>query len=139
MKEAFEGARLYLDEWVPPHRLVSVSAFEEDHPNTNGTFNVVILVRGSIEKPIQTDSSIGKIYNIVMKSDSAEGGWVSVLRQGLTAAEDRECGTLSTFNVSNNEMGGQVDNQAVVAFTWSKAHEDMLIDSERGFCNCAIF
>jgi hypothetical protein len=117
MKEAFEGARLYLDEWVPPHRLVSVSAFEEDHPNTNGIFNVVILVRGSIEKPIQppagqqrNDSSIGKIYNIVMKSDSAEGGWVSVLRQGLTAAEDRECGTLSTFNVSNNEMGGQVDN-----------------------------
>ena len=59
--------------------------------------------------------------------------------QGLTAAEDRECGTLSTFNVSNNEVGGQVDNQAVVAFTWSKAHEDMLVDSERGFCNCAIF
>lgn len=72
-KEAFEKARLYLDEWVPPHRLVNVSAFEEDHPNQGGIFNVVVLVRGTIEKPIQppvgerNDSSIGKIYSYEVK------------------------------------------------------------------------
>ena len=134
-----------MDEWVPPHRLVNVSVFEEDHPNHGGIFNVVILVRGALEKPIQppvsqrNDSSIGKIYSYEVKTDPAQGGWVSILSQGLVAAENRECGTLSTFNVSNNEVGGEVDQQAIVAFTWSKAHEDMLIDSERGFCNCTIF
>ena len=135
---------MYLDEWVPPHRLVNVSAFEEDHPNLGGIFNVVVLVRGALEKPIQapagqrSDSSIGKIYSYEIKTDSAQG-WVSIVSQGLAAAENRECGTLSTFNLSNNEEGGEVDNQAIVAFTWSKAHEDMLVDSERGFCNCTIF
>ena len=68
-EDAIEQARLYLDEWVPPHRLVSVSAFEEDHPN-HSNFNVVILVRGDIEKPVQPpvgrrdDSNFGKIYNL---------------------------------------------------------------------------
>ena len=47
-----EQLRLFLDEWVPPHRLVNISAFEEDHPNQGGLFNVVALVRGALERPL---------------------------------------------------------------------------------------
>ena len=101
-----EQLRLFLDEWVPPHRLVNISAFEEDHPNQGGLFNVVALVRGALERPLQppagqrTDSAIGKIYSYEVKQ--SRGGWEAILGQGLAAAESRECGTLSTFNLSNN-------------------------------------
>lgn len=78
-QDAIDQARLYLDEWVAPHRLVSVSAFEEDHPNHSGV-NIVILVRGDLDKALQppvgsrNDSSIGKIYNLDLIQTN--GGWV---------------------------------------------------------------
>ena len=141
-----EQARLFLDEWVPPHRLVNVSVFEEDHPNKS-FYNVVVLVRGTTEKAIQppvgqrSESSIGKIFNFkTLRSDETlTSGWEGLLSQGLAAAESHERGVLSTFNLSTNKQGGEVDIQAVLAVTWSKTHEDMLVDSERGFCNCTIF
>lgn len=141
-QDAIEQARLYLDEWVPPHRLVSVSAFEEDHPN-HSSFNIVILVRGDIEKPIQppvgsrNDSCIGKIYSLDLSQTN--GGWISLLSQGLTNAEARDRATFSSLNISQNKQGGEVDHQGLLAISWSKTHEDILFDSERGFCQCYIF
>ena len=33
-----------MNEWVAPHRLICVSAFEEDHPNhSRGIFHIVVL------------------------------------------------------------------------------------------------
>lgn len=46
LKEAVTEATAYLEEWVPPHRLVSVSCFEDDHPALNKIFHVVVYLRG---------------------------------------------------------------------------------------------
>lgn len=104
-------------------------------------------MRGNTEKTIQPpvgqrdESSIGKIYNFkTLRSDETRtSSWEALLNQGIAAAETHERGVISTFNLSSNKNGGQVDVQAVLAVTWSKTHEDMLVDSERGFCNCTIF
>ena len=55
-----------MNEWVAPHRLVNVSAFEEDHPNSSKLFNIVVLQSGNGVKPNTPQSEepiIGGIYN----------------------------------------------------------------------------
>lgn len=128
-----------MNEWVQPHRLVSVSAFEEDHPNEQrGVFNVVVLQRGQAERSNKTPDSpgaqiIGDIFNFEVLL--AENGMESLLRRAAVASEKLDRATLSTFNWSTD--GG--DRQAAMVVGWSKTHEDMLADVDRGGCSCAIF
>ena len=134
---AIKDATDYMNQWVAPHRLVSVSAFEEDHPNSlSKLFNVVVLQRGNGEKPnsaLTQETVIGGIYNWQVIIE--ENGWNNLLSRASVAAEKRDRSLISGFNWSTH--GG--DDQAAAIVTWSKIHEDMLMDGERGGCSCLIF
>ena len=41
-----EQVRQWLNEYVPPHHLVSISFYEEQHPNVNMQINAIITHRG---------------------------------------------------------------------------------------------
>ena len=124
--------------YVPPHRLVSVSAFEEDHPNSKGTFNVVVLARGSCDVPTNNRESI---LEPIYRWDILTGtqGWDEILHRAETSKvfEVRENCRLSTFNLTKD--GDICDQQGLAVVSWSKTHEDMLADSDRGGCSCSIF
>lgn len=135
-QEALEQAKAYLNEWVAPHNLVSVSVFEEDHPNsTKGIVNVVILQRGAGDKSNASVAAdiVGSIYD--WKVITNDAGWEVVLSQVAAACELKDRATVSTFNWSTK---GE-DTYAAAVLSWSKTHEDMLVDSERGGCSCIIF
>ena len=58
--DALQQALTYMNTWVAPQRLVSVSAFEDDHPNTiKQLFHVVVLVKGAISSDAVTNQSAG--------------------------------------------------------------------------------
>ena len=69
-----------------------------------------------------------------------QNGWEGAAQNALidSDARGRRC-TFSTFNLSQGENGQEVNQFAVAALTWSKEHEDALIEASRGFCNCSIF
>jgi hypothetical protein len=134
---ALDEARAYLNDWVAPHQLVSVAAFEDDHPNTiKQLFHVVVLQRGPGDRGNASHSSepiVGGIYNIDLLLE--ENGWEHLLHKAAAKCEDRDKATASTFNWSTD--GGE--RQGAIVVGWSKTHEDMLVDSDRGGCTCAIF
>lgn len=130
-----DKARDYMNAYVAPHRLVSVSAFEEDHPNETGVFNIAVLQRGSGDRPnAPAEPIVGGIFSWSVVESSAT--WDSVLRQAAYKAEQRDCALVTAFNWST---GGKQDLRAAAVVSWSKTHEDMLVDSDRGGCSCAIF
>jgi len=139
-QDALDQARAYLNDWIAPHKLVSVSAFEDDHPNTiKQLFHVVVLSRGIINEESVTNKSaggdqiVGSIYNV--ETIFSDDGWESLLAKAVAKAEVRDRATASTFNWSTD--GGA--RQAAVIVGWSKTHEDLLFDSSRGGCSCLIF
>ena len=135
-KEALEQARNYLNEWVAPHNLVAVSVFEEDHPNnTKNLVNVVVLQRGTGDKSNASVAAdiVGSIYNWKVLTNDAS--WEVLLSQVALTSEQSDRATVSTFNWSTQGA----DSYAAAVLSWSKTHEDMLIDSERGGCSCVIF
>ena len=42
-----EQARTYLNGFVAPHNLVSLSAFEDDHPCPTKLYHVIVLHKGN--------------------------------------------------------------------------------------------
>ena len=123
-----------MNAYVAPHRLVSVSAFEEDHPNSTGVFNIAVLQRGAGDRPnAPPEPIVGGIYSWSVVESS--GTWDALLRQAAHKVEQRDCGTLTAFNWSTTNQ----DRLAVAIVSWSKTHEDMLVDSDRGGCSCSIF
>lgn len=138
--DAVKQAITYLDSFVAPHRLVNVSTFEEDHPNKS-VFNVVTVARGDdpAEAQDKRDDSIGKIYDFRVILEE-QNGWLAAAERSLadTESRGRRC-TFATFNQTQNENEQEVNHFAVGVLTWSKEHEDALIEASRGFCNCSIF
>jgi hypothetical protein len=57
-----------MNENVAPHRLVSISAFEEDHPNAKTQlFNVMVVQRGQDNGPNRPAEPItGGIFHTVV-------------------------------------------------------------------------
>jgi hypothetical protein len=130
-----DKARDYMNMYVAPHRLVSVSAFEEDHPNETGVFNVAVLQRGSGSTPnAPAEPIVGGIYSWSVVESSAR--WDAVLRQAAFKAEQRDGALVAGFNWST---GGKQDLRAAAVVAWAKTHEDMLVDADRGGCSCALF
>jgi len=58
-----EKALAYLNLYVAPHNLVSISIFEEDHPSKKQFFNIAVLHKGDgitpFKRPVEI---IGDIY-----------------------------------------------------------------------------
>ena len=115
-----------------------MSAFEDDHPNTKKQlFHVVILVKGVIgektNQQLANEEIVGSIYSVnALLSDD---GWETLVNKAVHKGESLDRATFSTFNWSTE--GGQ--KQGAVVVSWSKTHEDMLIDTGRGGCSCTIF
>ena len=53
----------YLNTYVAPGNLVSISIFEDDHPSDNQLYHLVILHRGRGDTPIDKKDISGKIYS----------------------------------------------------------------------------
>lgn len=84
-------------------------------------------------------NSAGKIVSIYnWETIQGDNGWESIMHKACYAAEVRDKSTVTTYNLSA-EFDDGADSQVAAVVTWSKAHEDMLIDSERGGCSCLIF
>ncbi len=65
LKELLNDALAYLNTYIQPHHLISFSVFEEDHPNSDGTFNVAIMHKGSDSQPFERKGDIiGNIYEL---------------------------------------------------------------------------
>ena len=139
-EDATRQAIAYLNSYVAPHRLVNISTFEEDHPNKS-VFNIVTIARGEDPEEAQDarEDSIGKIYDLKVTVEE-QNGWDGAAQNALIDADarGRRC-TFSAFNLSQDQNGQEVNQYAVAALTWSKEHEDALIEASRGFCNCSIF
>lgn len=131
-----------MNQWVAPHRLVSVSAFEEDHPNTaTKLFNIVILQKGRGDRQNQINKQSNEEITEIYHWDPIieENGWENLLAKASQAAEVRERAVFTTFNWSSDSTADvQQDRQAAFVITWEKTFEDMLLDNERGGC-CNIF
>jgi hypothetical protein len=139
-EEAVSKTLSYLDSYVAPHRLVNISTFEEDHPNKS-VFNIVTIARGEdpVEAQDRKEDSVGKIYDFDTIIEE-KNGWLVATENALfkTETRGRRC-TFTTFNLSQDKNGNEVNHHAVGVLTWSKEHEDALIEASRGFCNCSIF
>lgn len=51
LKELLSEALVYLNTFIQPHNLISVSVFEDDHPNADGVYNVAIMHKGDDSQP----------------------------------------------------------------------------------------
>ena len=71
-------AKTYLNTYVAPHHLVSISVFEDDHPCPDKLFHAVVLHKGSDHNPLQPSSDIhGSLYDL--ESFTSQEGWEEVL------------------------------------------------------------
>ena len=49
-------AKLYLNKFIPPHRLISVSLYEDAHENTGKGINACIAHTAGANPPLLTDA-----------------------------------------------------------------------------------
>lgn len=103
--KAFFHAAEFMDRWVAPHRLVSVSTFEEKHPNigTELMMNVVVVYRGTYER--RNPELETKIYNLAYLDTYIQDrrlGWDDALRTASSTCgiSKNDKGIFSSFNLS---------------------------------------
>lgn len=59
-----EEATSYLNTFIQPHNVISVSIFEEDHPNKTDSHHISILHTGDDSKPYEKKPEIiGNIFS----------------------------------------------------------------------------
>src|SRR5687768_8893175 len=55
----------YLNTYIAPHQLISISIFEEDHPNNHGLINAIVTHKGDDSAPLNKPEDIqGDIYRL---------------------------------------------------------------------------
>lgn len=122
-----------MNEWCAPHRLISVSVFENEHPNTNKVVNIAVLQRGKGDKRNVIEKStpevVTRIYDFSVSLDNK--GWESLIKQATNLAKSFDRSFFTTFNYTSEGTG---DQQGSLVLSWAKAYEDALIDNERGGC-----
>lgn len=126
----------YLNLYIAPHQLASVSIFEDDHPNDQKLKHVVILHKGNDLTPLVKSEDIkGDLYHSKIYQDTM--GWDSLVA--------RICYDIENAGVEENRFGVATtnytpnDQQVAAVIQWSKVHEDALADNSREGCTCAIF
>lgn len=126
----------YLNTYIAPHHLISVSIMEEDHPNQNRILNAIITHKGEDSYPLSKPEDIqGDIYrhrfynNQKSWDDIVQKACMDMERQGV----DENKFAIASANMTHH------NTQALAIISWSKVHEDLLADLSRGGCSCNIF
>jgi hypothetical protein len=119
--------------------LIGLSFFEDNHPNTNGVYHLMIMHKGDDSKPFEKKPDIlGDVYGFEIKERNYGQEQVinelgsSMSKKGLDSFRFM----FSTSNISSDEHLGKIAGAVVY---WSKTHEDALIEETRGGCSCTTF
>ena len=67
------NAAEYLNTYISPSNLISISIFEDDHPNAHNIYNLVILHKGKGDSPLDKKDIKGDIYSV--KFHNFDKGW----------------------------------------------------------------
>ena len=76
-----EEATAYLNNYVAPNNLISISIFEDDHPCENNIYHIVILHRGKGDVLLDKKDIGGNIYSL--KFYTSDKGWEEMCDDAL--------------------------------------------------------
>ena len=123
----------WLDEFIAPHDLVSISLFEDNHSDEGKCILVVTHTAGTSPKPLSTKQKDG-LYMYALQTDT-----------NLEHAMDRSFETVKLRGhdsglVVTHAVDTQTDKQVVATIFWDKIREQTMADQKRPTeCSCNIF
>ena len=68
-----EDASRFLNSYVAPNNLISISIFEDDHPCDNNIYHMVILHKGKCDKVVEKKEIHGDVFSL--NFTSSDKGW----------------------------------------------------------------
>lgn len=127
----------WTQQHVRPHNLVSISIYEEEHPNNKQEINASVYFRGDQEEAVSIPESIRTpLYEFKMLHQG--GVWADVYAQGKEQLESIGYGAQNNALVATGNHS--VDNsKRQVVFYWSKDAQETLNSTARANCDCVIF
>jgi hypothetical protein len=108
-----QEATAYLNTFIQPHHLISVSIFEEDHPNKTETHHISILHTGDDSKAYEKKPElIGSIFSYVLiekplAQEKLLQETCSTLNKGLESNRY----LISTANKTVKDKNGEIDEE----------------------------
>ena len=138
--ELVTEVRDWLDKFIPPHMLISVSLFEDAHENVGKGINACIAhSAGSnlTELAGNEVTNVGCIYDLSVIAGSGE--WEDMFGEAKAKINEKggqEGHLVAATNDSSNDGG------VVIVLSWSTGKEETLKEVMRpaeGGCGCTIF
>lgn len=131
----------WLNQYVAPHQLISVSFHEEAHPNTSGKINALICHTGGAnpmklsDSPASTALPVNGLYKMEIVRHEEYKRVPDLAVAVINARGGQEGHVVTTTNDSKrNDVFG-------VIYSWSALEESSVQDSLRptGCAGCTIF
>lgn len=140
--ELASGVRDWLNKYVPPHALISVSLYEDKHPleDSKGINAVITHAAGSDPADLSANDTAvkaGALYDMNIISGSGE--WEDMFAEAkakINAKGGQEGHLVASTNDSSNDGG------FVIVLSWTAVNENNLRDAVRpSGCmeQCTIF
>jgi len=130
----------WLNEHLPPHELLSVTMFEEAHPNQTGKIGALITHKAGpnprrlSETPAGTNSFVSEgLYSMEIVRHEETNGAVHAALQVINRKGGQEGHVVSTTNDS------QQQDIFCVVYSWNALYEAQLVDDLRPEGCCTIF
>ena len=130
---------MWLNEYIPPHQLISVTMFEEAHPNQTGKVGAMITHKTgrSPTKLANTKAGkndfVGSVYRMEIVRHEETSGAVNLALQVINRKGGQEGHVVTTTNES------QVQDIFCCVISWGALHEAQLVDDLRPTDCCTIF
>lgn len=130
----------WLNEFVAPHQLVSVSFFEEMHPNTTDNIGAIVTHKSGAN-PVKLSNSAAAnnipsagIYTMQIVRDATTQGCVEKTKNLMNLKGGQEGHVVTTTNDSSHQ------DIFCVLFSWSALFQDAIEEDLRpASCGCTIF
>ena len=132
----------WLNNFIPPHALISISLFEDAHPNEGKGINACIThSAGSNPKDLNENeaTNVGPLYDVDVVSEDSE--WEDMFNEAVDRINERgdevlESHIIASTNNSSTEGG------KIAIFSWSLDDAEALTDPVRPTdctCSCTLF
>lgn len=110
MDEVVNMASDYLNQFVAPHQLNSISVFEEDHPNAVPHYHAVVFHKGTGEVATVKPEGVSKIYDVkvFIGKQGLENELVSVCKEVERQGFEQIRMIFTTLNVTDGDAHGVV-------------------------------
>ena len=128
----------WLNNFIPPHALISISLYEDAHPNESKGINACIAhcAGSTLTDLAENEATKGPIYDVDVISGDRE--WDDMFNEATEKINKKsdEGHIISSTNDSSNDGG------VVAIFSWSRDTEETLADIMRPddhWCACSLF